>query len=121
MSFLLIAVRSEELCSALEDELYREYHIISCYDGVRALDLLNSTRPDALIMDLMLPKMDGLTVLEQAETVPQVVLCTTSYLSESVIKTAQVLGVGSMILKPCSAGYIIKTFNELVRRRSHKA
>lgn len=121
MSFLLIAVRSEELRSALEDELRGEYRVISCSDGLSALTLLNSISPDVLIMDLMLPKMDGLTVLEQAEMVPPVVLCTTPYISESTVEAAQSLGVGCLILKPCSAGYIAKTFRELARRRSLKA
>lgn len=117
MQFLLIALRSEELCSFLKDALRNKYRIVTCSDGKAALDLLNRSHPDALIMDLILPSLDGLSVLEQAGTVPPVILCTTTYISDSVVETAKNLGVGNIILKPCSVRWIVKKFDELTRQQ----
>ena len=38
------------------------YEIISAYDGQQALELARSQNPDLIILDLMLPKMDGYKV-----------------------------------------------------------
>ena len=41
------------------------YSVDSCYDGEEALDLLDLTDYDAVILDIMLPKIDGLEVLRR--------------------------------------------------------
>ena len=95
--------------------MQERYRIVTCSDGKTTLDILNRNHPDVLIMDLILPDLDGLSVLEQAGTVPPVILCTTTYISDSVIETAKNLGVGNIILKPCSVRWIVKKLDELTR------
>ena len=41
------------------------YSVDSCYDGEEALDLLEFTDYDGVILDIMLPKIDGLEVLRR--------------------------------------------------------
>ncbi len=52
----------ELLCYNLEKEGYR---VIAAKDGAQALDLLTREQPDLIILDLMLPGIDGLEVCRQ--------------------------------------------------------
>ena len=56
---LLIADSSEEFCNSLIDALQGNYRIQTCRTGKEALEILRTSTPDLLIMDLMLPELDG--------------------------------------------------------------
>ena len=49
------------ICEALEDE---GYSVDSCLDGQQALDYARAAHYDALILDIMMPKLDGLSLLK---------------------------------------------------------
>lgn len=80
-------------------------------DGVQALDYLNkqepyksATRPDIILLDLNLPKMDGRQVLAQIKKDPElqlipVIVLTTSTAEEDIQKTYQLHG-NCFITKP---------------------
>ena len=64
---VLIADNSEEFCSALCSELQRSdlFQVIGvANDGEQASRLLEERRPDVLVLDLMLSKKDGLSILK---------------------------------------------------------
>jgi CheY-like chemotaxis protein len=69
-----------------------------------ALQVLRREHWDVLILDLMLPSLDGVTLLETVaeEGICPMVLTVTSYVSEYVMTVAQRLGIGYIIRKPCS-------------------
>lgn len=55
----------------LEQELdYLKYETISAVDGQDALDKITSQSPDLVLLDIMMPVMDGLTVLQNAKADP---------------------------------------------------
>lgn len=61
---VLIAEDEKDLNKILSERLKAEhYSVDSCYDGQEALDYLASAEYDAVIMDIMMPVMDGLSVL----------------------------------------------------------
>ncbi len=66
---LLIAVENEELCSAMTKALDTDYLVESCCDGLRAKALLDEFQPDLWLLDLMLPMVDGITLLRHAEVI----------------------------------------------------
>lgn len=103
MQKLLIADRNEDFRLALAEALQGHYHIRSCSSGREALDLLRSDSPDIFVLDLMLPELDGITLLETAvsEGIRPKVLAATSLLSDYVLEAAARLGIGYLILKPC--------------------
>lgn len=113
MGKLLIAESSDTLRIQLQEELKKHYDVTTCADGAAALRLLDSLRPDALILDLMLPESDGLSVLELAEYIPSVVLCITALPSEYAIQRACDLGAGYILLKPCSIRSIANHLEQL--------
>lgn len=63
---VLIADNGEEFRQALAAALEGSYQIRTCSDGKEALELLQSYQPDIFVMELMLPQLDGLTLLQLA-------------------------------------------------------
>ena len=63
---LLIADGNEDFREALAEALQGQYHVRTCDSGRQALELLRTFRPDVLAMNLILPEIDGITLLEQS-------------------------------------------------------
>lgn len=107
MRKLLIATTSTEQSDALARRLHKQYEIFTSTDGMATLAMLHSTPIDVLILDLMLPQMDGITVLLQAGAdVPRTVLVLSALPVDYVQLTLMELGVGYIMMKPCSADAI---------------
>jgi len=100
---LLIADASDDFLSALTDALANRYQIFCCQSGRQALDLLRRERCGIFVLDLVLPELDGLTLLEYAaaEGLFPRVLATTPLLSGYVQESAARLGIGYLVRKPC--------------------
>lgn len=63
---ILIAEDERDLCLILEEKLSDEgYSVDACYDGQEALEYLEAAEYDAVILDIMMPKADGYTVLQR--------------------------------------------------------
>ena len=61
---VLLAEDEEDLNFIITQKLRSEgYSVDSCYDGEEALDALAVVDYDAIILDIMMPKIDGLEVL----------------------------------------------------------
>ena len=112
---LLIADSSEELCRALNDLLGQRYHICTCHSGDRALEPLRSFSPDLIYIDLMLPQIDGLTVLQTAlqEGIRPAMLVSVGLQSSYIERALSRLQVDYVLKKPCSAKVIAGHIDEL--------
>ncbi len=63
---LLIVEDEKRLCQTVAKHLKDEgYTVDMCYDGSDALDYINGTEYDAVILDIMLPGIDGISVLKK--------------------------------------------------------
>ena len=63
---LLIVEDKKRLCQTVAKHLKDEgYTVDMCYDGSDALDYINGTEYDAVILDIMLPGIDGISVLKK--------------------------------------------------------
>lgn len=117
---LLIAEGTEDFRLALADLLRGAYTLRECDNGVTALELMRSFRPDVVILDLMLPGLDGITLLQRAvaEQLQPVVLATTRFHNEYVVEAAQEVGVAYIMVKPCDVRAVAARLADL-RRRTH--
>jgi len=62
---LLIVEDEKRLCQTVAKHLKGDgYAVDTCYDGNDALDYINGTEYDALILDIMLPGLDGISLLK---------------------------------------------------------
>ena len=76
---ILLAEDEKDLSRALTAILERShYSVDAVYDGEEALSYLNSNNYDGLVLDIMMPNTDGLTVLktlrEQGNSIPVLLL-----------------------------------------------
>ena len=115
---ILIADNSEEFCSALSTALQRTERFAiagTACDGEQALKLLEERKPDILVLDLMLAKKDGLSILKTLaswERRPAVV-ATSGFMTDYVASAAAGLGVAYLILKPCDMDALVDRLEEL--------
>ena len=62
---ILIAEDEKNLNQMLKRRLQEEYYSVdSCFDGQEALDYLSGAEYDAVVLDIMMPVLDGLSVLK---------------------------------------------------------
>lgn len=101
MRRLLIADGSEDFASALQKVFCKEFDIRTCSDGNDVLAILDSFRPDAMILNLMLPHKDGLTLLREAPFLPKAVLALAPYRNPYIEHAALSLGVSYILICPC--------------------
>ena len=112
---LLIAVKSEIVTDLLVSSLSM-HDVHTCDTGTEALAMLETHRPDALILDLTLPVMDGLTVLRKTGFRPHSILALTNLATPAVLQAAADAGVQDMILIPCTIRCIIEHLNALIEK-----
>lgn len=118
---LLIAENSQLFADFLSQQLEDSMEIRVCRDGCDTLALLPEFLPDALILNLALPRMDGLTVLRQTRFAPPVILGFTGYLSGDIQQTAYALGVSKLTLMPSVSGTAASLLSLLEQARDPNA
>ena len=114
---VLIADSNEEFCGQLREKLQSQgYQVLaSVADGQRALEVTTEQKPDILILDLMLPKLDGMSVLKLVGNLPQPPVCLvmSSFITDFVAASAASLGARYLMLKPCDMQAITDRLNEI--------
>lgn len=117
MRKLLIADAGEEFCMALAERLSDSYIIRMCQEGNQALELLETFRPEVMVLDLTLPGTDGITLLERAAAlgIRPTVLATTRFCNDYVQRSLEVLGVGYLMVKPCDLKAVEARLADLTR------
>lgn len=117
MRKLLIADCNEDFRLALSKALQGRYLIFCCGSGTEALEILRREHPDTCVLDLMLPELDGITLLEiaVAEGIYPKVLAATPLLTDYVLEAAERLGIGYLMRKPCDIRAISARVGDLSR------
>jgi len=104
---VLIADNNLELCQALSQFLGSQSDIEVCgiaYDGEQALELIRSRLPDVVLLDITMPRLDGMAVLERLATlelnkVPRIIILT-AFSRDDLIQRFTDLGADYFIVKP---------------------
>lgn len=101
---LMIADPAEETRQPLADTFEAQCAVATCGDGEAALRLLQDFAPDILVLDLMLPKVDGLSVLQQLRQweMSTMVLTLLSVNSPFVREQLHRLQVDYALTRPCT-------------------
>lgn len=100
MHRLLIADSDEVLLMAAKQAFSAEFEVLTCQDGETALELLSSFQPYVLIINLLLPFKDGLTVLQEAERIPPVTIATTPIILPYIEQACWDLQIGYLMVQP---------------------
>jgi len=117
MQSLLIADGSEVFAEQLTEALRGSYHIRVCHNGLTALEQLREKKPDVMILDLLLPELDGISLLHAAasEGIVPHVLGLTRFASAYVMESAERLGVTYLMMKPCEPEAVCARLKDLSR------
>ena len=115
---VLIADTSEEFCTSLSKALQNAegFQILgTAADGEQAITLITQRKPDILVLDLMLSKQDGISVLKAIERMERkpVTLATSGFVTEYVATAAANLGVRYLMLKPCDMTAVAERLEEI--------
>ncbi|MEW5953039.1 MAG: sporulation transcription factor Spo0A [Bacillota bacterium] len=107
MTKLLIADDNKEFCEILKDFISRQDDIALvgvAYNGLEALEMIKEHNPNIVVLDIIMPHLDGIGVLEKLATDgisprPKIIMLT-AFGQESVTHRAVELGADYYILKP---------------------
>ncbi|NLO98227.1 MAG: sporulation transcription factor Spo0A [Peptococcaceae bacterium] len=104
---IIVAEDNRTLCQILQDYIQRDENFELtgvAYNGLEAWELIQKHNPDLVIMDLVMPNLDGIEVLERINnrtSVPRPkVIMLTAFGHEALTHQAMVMGVDYFILKP---------------------
>ena len=118
---LLLAEDELELSEALRVILkHNHYSVDAVHDGMEALDYILSGQYDGVVLDIMMPKMDGLTVLrkvrESGNTVPILMLTARAQIEDRIQGLDQ--GADDYLVKPFAMGEFLARIRAITRRRT---
>jgi CheY-like chemotaxis protein len=102
---ILVVDDEPDVVAMIERTLKAEgYIIVKAFDGIGALDLVASEKPDLILLDIMMPMMSGYEVCEQLKANPQTqhipVVCLTSAHAANVRSQSQRVGAVTVVSKP---------------------
>lgn len=116
---ILIAEDEPYIVDALSFVLSQAGHTVSAEsDGGEVLEALRKTRPDVLILDLMLPTKNGFEILKELKTgtefsqLPVLVLTAKGQAKDRAM--AEQLGADAFIAKPFSNSEVVQRVEQLV-------
>jgi DNA-binding response OmpR family regulator len=118
MTKLLLVEDDQTLRDTLAYNLQREgYDVLVTGDGVSALDLAREHKPDLIILDIMLPGLDGLTVCRTLRHEMEVLIVLLTARTGEVDRIVGLdSGADDYIVKPFSVGEMLARLRAVLRR-----
>jgi len=122
---ILIVEDEKDIVKMLDYNLKKEgFRVISCGDGEDALDLAVRERPDLVVLDLMLPVIDGLEVCRQLKkddkTASLPIIMLTAKAQEADKVAGLELGADDYVTKPFSPRELTARIKAVLRRAKEK-
>lgn len=121
MATILLVEDERKLADVVAHELRQAgYEVVCAADGLAALDLYARRRPDLVILDWMLPGLDGLEVLRRIRQVSLVPILMLTARSEELDRVVGLeVGADDYLTKPFSMRELIARVRALLRRLAH--
>ena len=124
---VLLADANEEFRGMLREiiDQTEEFTVVgSTGDGAEALQLIEQRRPDLVLMDVVLPGLDGFGVMKrmdlQAEKAPRVILLS-AFCNEQVAAEAVSLGASYFFPKPCDTQTLLDRMHTVLQQPEEEA
>jgi len=124
---VIIADDNKEFCSILNDYLLNQRDIIVtgvAKDGREALELIEKKQPDLVILDIIMPHLDGLGVLERlnsmdVEKMPRIIILS-AVGQDKITQKAIMLGADYYVVKPFDMDIFTKRIREMFSGNSQE-
>lgn len=125
-SCILVVEDNKALLAAIQDLLeYSGYTVLAALDGIGALQVMEEVRPDLMISDIMMPRMDGYALLMAVRARPEWAsipfIFLTARTDEEHRLRAWELGVDDYIVKPVAIAALLATIRPHLENVSPKA
>ncbi|MBE7035800.1 MAG: sporulation transcription factor Spo0A [Ruminococcaceae bacterium] len=105
---------NKTLCQSLQKDINatEDLEVVGvAYDGIDGLDLINEKLPDVVVLDMVMPRMDGLELLEQLQSNPPdkkpVCIMISAVYHDNITCKALQLGAQYYIVKPIQSSDVI--------------
>ena len=114
----LIVEDERNLVSLIRGYLEREgFEIHEALDGLAALEVARSVNPDVVVLDWMLPKLDGMTVLRELRRFSDAYVILLTARAEEVDRIVGLsTGADDYLTKPFSPGELVARIRAMLRR-----
>lgn len=118
---LLVIEDEQELLMLVESRLAANgYEVLTAMDGRTALDIAKKEKPDLIILDLMLPKMDGYKVcglLKKDSRYTKIpIILFTARAQEGDKKLGEEVGADAYLTKPFEPAVLLHTIKKLLEK-----
>ncbi|MBO2519443.1 MAG: sporulation transcription factor Spo0A [Firmicutes bacterium] len=119
MTRVLIADNNVELCEILDRYLSSQPDVTvvgTAYDGEQCLAMIAEHQPDVVILDITMPKLDGIAVMERLATLgvqprPRVIVLTAMG-REDIIQRLTALGADYFVVKPFNLDVLVERIRQ---------
>jgi len=100
-------------------------HTVTCVeDGASAVKVAASSHPDAILMDLSLPRLDGWEATRRLKANPATcdipVIAFTAHILPSDLERARAAGCATVIAKPFEIDFFLAQIDSLLRQKLHE-
>ncbi len=121
MPTILIADDNKQITSILEEYAKKDgFEAKIAFDGLAALDLFQQSKPDIVLLDVMMPQMDGFEVcreIRKHSNVPIIMITARGEDFERIMGLD--IGADDYIVKPFSPGEVMARIRAVLRRIAH--
>jgi len=119
---ILVVDDEPDVVAFLEATLRADgFDVVKAYDGIGALDLVSSERPDLVLLDIMMPMMSGYEVCEQIKANPETqnipVVCVTSAHTPDARAQSLRMGAATLVTKPFLAKELVAQVRRHLRKK----
>ena len=115
---ILVVDDNKEIVYSISELLkYEGYEILKAYDGMEALDIMERENVDLILLDVMMPRLNGLSALmklREKSRIPVIILSAKTEESDKV--SGLTLGADDYIEKPYNPAELIARVKALIRR-----
>ena len=98
--------------------LSKKFDVCEAEDGKQAVEIANAQQPDVILMDMMMPKMDGLTACYAIKNNPATksipIIMVTAIGFELNIKLSQQMGANGYVTKPFSSQELLAKIGQVL-------
>jgi len=131
MKILIVDDDPDVLMAISEIFKTRDYQVVTARDGEEALKKLKEERPDLMILDLMMPRMDGFAVCKELQdpswsdysNIPILVLTAVAQGASRrryQLETGRTLDVDDYVEKPIDMYILLERVAQLLKRSKYK-
>lgn len=111
---ILIAEDSQFMRGVLKDIFKEEgYELVEAQDGKEALDKFEKEKPDLVLLDIIMPEVDGIEVLKNIGKKAKVIVIS-AVGQEKMVEEAKELGALDYIVKPFDNEKVLETVKKVI-------